>query len=412
MPERWHESLQADVKALAVGWSIKERKGKAFLRVRLPEQGEAAVTLPFEWSMGNKGDIYTRVRNIYSIAAKGYSLRQAAEVAAGKAPKLIEQLDWKGALDRFKEQKLSHGNAIAPATWEKKYAPVISNAIEQLVSLNQPTTPADLIDRCIGKWEPGCRTRQERARNLCQFLSYCVSREQMPAIWQPPSELKDHIGRKPASATSQKADPITDQQIISLLASIPDDAAGQRWSDVIKLMAELGLRPIELLHLKIKKDPNTKENYWWCSYEKRAGGGITKPRRLYELPLLSRERMAEWDLLNRWKNKQIALPPLESGNGVADAIATYLNRREGWKTLKAEAEAMGERVTCYSFRHSYSVRGHQRGIDNGSMALAMGHSIEVHCRSYPWATEAGAVTAFAKAASTSATSLSYTSIST
>jgi hypothetical protein len=31
------------------------------------------------------------------------------------------------------------------------------------------------------------------------------------------------------------------------------------------------------------------------------------------------------------------------------------------------------------------------------MALAMGHSIEVHCRSYPWATEAGAAAAFARA---------------
>ena len=61
-------------------------------------------------------------------------------------------------------------------------------------------------------------------------------------------------------------------------------------------------------------------------------------------------------------------------------------------------ESQDERLTCYSFRHSYSVRGHQRGIDNGSMALAMGHSIEVHCRSYPWATEAGAAAAFERAA--------------
>ena len=116
----WHQSLQADVRALAVGWSIKERKGKAFLRVRLPEQTEAAVTLPFEWTQINKGDIYTRVRNIFALAQKGYTLRQAAEVAAGKAPKPIEQLDWQGALERFKEQKISHGNSIAPATWESK----------------------------------------------------------------------------------------------------------------------------------------------------------------------------------------------------------------------------------------------------------------------------------------------------
>lgn len=397
MPQPWHESLQADVRALAVGWSIKERKGKAFLRVRLPEQGEAAVTLPFEWGQSSKGDIYARVRNIFALAQKGYTLRQAAEVAAGKAPKPIEQLDWQGALERFKEQKISHGNTITPATWESKYNPVLTDAIEYLTGLDQPTSPAELVDSCIRKWEPGSRTRQERARNLCQFLRHCTSREQMPGIWQPPSDLKGHIGRKPSSATSQKSDPITDEQIITLIDSLPNDAAGLRWCEAIKLMTELGLRPIELLFLDVKKDPKTKQIYWWCSYEKRAGGGVTKPRRLYPLPLIDGEKLVEWDLSNRWKNKKIDLPSLNSGNGAADAIATYLNRRNGWKTLKAEVEAIGERVTCYSFRHSYSVRGHQRGIDNGSMALAMGHSIEVHCRSYPWATEAGAAAAFARA---------------
>ena len=46
----------------------------------------------------------------------------------------------------------------------------------------------------------------------------------------------------------------------------------------------------------------------------------------------------------------------------------------------------------------YSLRGHQRGIDAaGSMAQAMGHSFEVHCRSYPWASAAGTIAAFQRA---------------
>ena len=93
----------------------------------------------------------------------------------------------------------------------------------------------------------------------------------------------------------------------------------------------------------------------------------------------------------------IELPPLGSGNGVADSVATYLNRQPGWRSLRAQLEANGQRLSCYSLRHAYSVRGHQLNIDNGSMALAMGHSIEVHCRSYPWASEAGAAAAFMRA---------------
>jgi integrase len=391
----WHESLQADVRALGVGWSVKERKGKVFLRVRQPDKPEVAVTLPFEWIAGSKGDAYTRVRNIYALVQEGHSLKQAALVAEGKAPRLIERQDWAGALGRFKQQKLNHGTAIKPATWEAKYQPVLSNAVALLTGRKPPTTPVELIDRCICKWDPGSRTRQERARNTAQFLRYCVAREQMPAIWQPPADLKEHIGRRPASTASQASDPITDQQILELINSIPNEVTGQRWADVLRLMSELGLRPIELLHLSVKTDPKTGERFWWCSYEKRSGGGITRPRRLFMLPLVGADGAPkQWNLLGRWP---IELPSLKSGNGAADAIATYLNRREGWKELRAELARLGQRLSCYSFRHSYSVRGHQRGIDNGSMALAMGHSIEVHCRSYPWATEAGASSAFALA---------------
>jgi integrase len=368
-----------------------------------PSDGQAQrVTLPFAWNEADAGRVYIRILNIYKLVAEqGYTLKQAAEVAAGKAPKLTEQHDWPGAVERFKEQKLSHGTAIKPGTWEAKYHPVLSDAVALLTGRKPPTTPAELIDRCIRgpKWPPGSRTRQERARNLAQFLRYCVAREQFPPIWQPPLDLKDAIGRKPADARSQKSDPITDQQIINLLASLPDDAVGQRWADVIRLMAELGLRPVELLHLSVRTDPKSGESYWWCSYEKRAGGGVTKARRLFPLPLRQDDgELVQWDLLQRWQDKLIELPPLGSGNGVADSIATYLNRREGWRSLRAQLEAEGKRLSCYSFRHSYSLRCHQTNVSPvGEIALAMGHSIEVHCRSYPWSSEAGASAAFMRA---------------
>ncbi len=105
----------------------------------------------------------------------------------------------------------------------------------------------------------------------------------------------------------------------------------------------------------------------------------------------------KWDLLNRWLTGDITLPPLESGNGAAECLKTYLNRQPAWTRLKAVMATAGERLVPYSFRHSYSLRCHQRGIDGGSAAAAMGHSYEVHCRSYPWASEAGVVAAFKRA---------------
>jgi len=398
----WEKTLRGQVKGLAAGWSAKEDRGRVRIKIRIPGQPEQSVTLQRPWpkDFDSAGDAYVRVRSIYKLmASEGYNLKQAALVAEGKAPKLTEQQDWCGSMERFKDQKLHHGNVIKPDTWAAKYLPVLNDAVALLTGRKPPTTPADLIDRCIRSWDPGSRTRQERARNLAQFLRYCVVREQFPPIWQPPADLKDAIGRKPADARSQKSDPITDQQIINLIASLPDDAAGQRWADALRLLAELGLRPVELLHLSVRTDPKTKELYWHCSYEKRAGGGVTKPRRLQEMPLRDEQGMQhQWDLKVRWKKERIDLPPLGMRNGAAEAVANYLDRQSGWKSLRAQMESAGKRLTPYSFRHGYSLRCHSVGvIPVGDIALAMGHSLAVHCSSYPWAHEEGAAASFDRA---------------
>jgi integrase len=400
--DHWAIAFREQVRQLGHGWTVREspKSGRVMLKVR--GATEEAVTLAFPWAASAAADAQARVRNIYVLVQEnGYTLKQAAMVAEGKAPKLTEQQDWHGAVERFKQQKLQHGTVIKLPTWEAKYAPLLSDAVAMLTSSNPPTTPADLIDRCIRnpKWPPGSRTRQERARNLAQFLRYCVTREQFPAIWQPPIDLKDHIGRKAADARSQKSDPISDQQIINLLASLPDDPVGRRWADVIRLLAELGLRPVELLHLSVRTDPKTKQSYWWCSYEKRAGGGVTKPRRLQEMPLRDEEGIQQqWDLKDRWKGQKIELPPFGMRNGAAEAVANYLDRQAGWQSLRSEMAAKGERLTPYSFRHGYSLRCHAaRTITVGDIALVMGHSLAVHCSSYPWAHEEGAAASFERA---------------
>jgi hypothetical protein len=107
--------------------------------------------------------------------------------------------------------------------------------------------------------------------------------------------------------------------------------------------------------------------------------------------------MQRWNLLARWQARLLDLPSLTSGNGAADCISTYLQRQPAWRSLKEAMKANAQRAVIYSFRHSYSLRGHRRGIDAGSMAQAMGHSLEVHCRSYPWASVAGTIAAFDRA---------------
>ena len=394
--EKWAEGLRTSVRtSTAEGWSVREHRGAVRLEVRLKGQPRQSVMLPFDWAKTSVGDALTRVRNIYVLVGQGHSLQAAAEIAAGKAPNT--SIDWSGAVEHFHRQKTHHGATIKPVTWTRSYAPVLADAVELLNSRKPPKGPADLIDACIQNWQPGSRARQIRVQSLAQFLTYCVAREGVPAVWTPPANLRDHVGVKPATVTSRAGNAAEDHQLLELINSLPCDAPGQRWADALRLLAELGLRPVELRHLEVRTDPMTREPHWWCSYRKRSGGGRTAPRRVHPLPLRDLDgQLAQWNLLLRWQAGLIELPPL-GGNSVGEAFNTYLNRQQGWRTLKAQMAFQGQRLVPYSFRHSYSLRGHRLGNPTGAIADSMGHSIEVHCRAYTWANATSTAEAFARA---------------
>jgi len=397
--EGWELGLRAAVRtSTAKGWAVRDDRGIVRLLIRIPGQLPQSVGLPFDWARNQVGAITARVRNIYVLTLEGHELQEAAAIAAGKAPS--SRCSWADALASFQEQKLQHGSAIKPATWVKTYEPVLSMAVQLLEQSKGPTTAVDLLDACLRDWKPGSRTRQIRAQSLSQFLRHCVSREQFSDHWLPPAELKNQIGVSTAAEApgSRKGDPFSDLEILSLIDALPQTEVGSRWVDAIRLLAELGLRPIELQHLAVRHEPTSGKPLWWCSYRKRSGGGMTEPRWIHPLPLTDWDgRRQDWNLAGRWQAGELVLPPLGNGPGASDAITTYLGRQKGWKTLRERLSARGERAVPYSFRHSYSLRGHQLGIDAGSVALSMGHSYEVHCRSYPWASESGAAAAFARA---------------
>ena len=87
----------------------------------------------------------------------------------------------------------------------------------------------------------------------------------------------------------------------------------------------------------------------------------------------------------------------ESVAGVGDQMGKWLKDKAGWKSLKALMAKRGESLGCYSFRHSYSLRGHQLGIDAGSVADAMGHTLRTHLESYDYAKTTTTKKAFKKA---------------
>tara|TARA_Y100001968_G_C19379371_1_gene729444 strand:- start:269 stop:1546 length:1278 start_codon:yes stop_codon:yes gene_type:complete len=396
----------------AKGWNVREHRGKVRIQVVRDQAPMASVAIPFTWSVENSGDILTRVRNIYALTTKGHTLKIAAQIAAGKAPKLTRERNWDEAFEKYKVQKIEFGTGVDPEmTWRKEFVPVITDAIALLQSKEAPTTSADLLDAVIRNWKIGSRTRAIRARRLSTFLTYCVDRCGFPQEWRPPANLMNHIGRKAKKDhrdISGKMDSMSDQEILNLIASLPTDKGLERyrrcavkWQNALKLCALYGLRPIELRYLQIRKDKKSKKEYLYCTYEKRSGAGVTEPRDLEPLPLINDQgELIEWNLFQLFKAQLLELPPLNSKYGVGEAMRKYMERsNEGWNSLKRIMKDRGENLGSYSFRHSYSLRGHQKGIDAGSMAKAMGHSLRTHLDSYETESDAGRESAFDKARS-------------
>ena len=400
----WETEFKEDVRNIQKGSGLtvsSNRQGN--IEVKYRKNGTSqTTTIPFSWSKETKGDAYTRIRNIYKFIAEGHSLKAAADLAQGKAPK--KGKDWAYILKNFKYQKLNFGKATTEATFDKQYKPACEMAVELMGGKNPPMNPADLIDMCVKDWAAGSRTRQMRARAVKQFLTHAVTREGIADIWTPPTNLKPHIGEaKPQEKINKEGDHFEDdQQIINFLETLPinspferDAVAAEKWLNAFRLMAELGLRPIEVGYLKVKKDPTTKEFYWWCDYRKKSGGGTTEPRRVEPLPLIDKEgKEQEWNLINRFKTNTLPLPDRVDG----EACNTYLQRKESWKSLKKMMkETQGMNIVAYSFRHSYSLRAHVLGIDSGSVSMSMGHTLEAHHRAYPYASKASTTNAFKRA---------------
>lgn len=399
--DSWEVALRDAARdSTAKGWSLREHRGKPRLICRIGNGPMVSVTLPMEWRRKQVPAILARVRNIYVLTQDGYDLPTAAAIADGKS--LRAEPEWSLILEEFRLYKLNHGTAIQPRTWKNVYEPVLQRALAQLQKPGpqRPTTAEALIEAAVAAWPPGTRARQYSCQNLAQFLRFAVERFHCPNCWLPPVKLTKQVGRPSQEQAPgfRKGNPIPDLEILALIDSLQGRQRCVQWASAFRLLALLGLRPVELHHLSVRLDPSTGEPIWWCSYRKRTGSGLTAPRRLYPLPLRDWDgRQVDWDLLPRWQSGLVDLPNLYEESTTAQAVKGYLRYLPAWQQLQQRMNARGERAVPYSFRHSYSLRGHRLGIDSGSMAAAMGHTLDVHLKSYPWASSQTTAAAFSRA---------------
>ena len=209
------------------------------------------------------------------------------------------------------------------------------------------------------------------------FLNWAGQRGHLKPIYSPPAALPETLKPKRIGY------PISDAQILHLLDNLPAGEVHDRRRFAIQLCAVYGLRPEDLRHLVIKDCVSGAE--LWTTYQKSMGGtegAKTEPRRLHPLFLRDGDGTAiDWKLQARLQ-VGVKLPPLNREGDGGQALNQYLRRRKVWMALRGEAERLGEQLTPYSFRHRYAKQMHAANVPIANISEAMGHTIDVHLKSY------------------------------
>ena len=375
-------ALKESIKSAGVprGWSVSEHRGKVKLRVRSGAGGAAqqwTKTLPIHWEVGCIGPVTDTVAALYKATQSEppKSVGQAwqelqpedddTEPAPG-IPSVIGGINWNAIAKAHYRDRQQNGKQVSDKTMalERTYC---DKAVELLTGSNPPATPYKLMDAAINKggWSDKPRARQQCVGAINRLLTYGVAHEGLSADWIIPQHQKLTLAGNGKAKEQREIAILSDVQILELLDAVPT----AEWRNVLLVMAVYGLRPEELMHLTPKVNPTTGKLQLWCSYRKAAGWRTTKtetkPRWLQAIPLRTPEGedYPAGDLAAQINAGLMPFPPLKE-RGVA--VAQYVKRLKAWKELGAVFKAQSKWWQPNSFRNTYSVRGHLRGISPGT----------------------------------------------
>jgi hypothetical protein len=374
----WERGLRASVRSsLGSGWTLREDRGKARLEART-EATKGSVTLPFDWSRSNVGDILARTRNIFALVADGYELRDAALIANNSHR--TEKIQWEAAATAFRTRLLSSGNRIKEKTYREDYSAYIDHAVALLGSNKPPRNGGELAERTAEKWRDKPRAIEKCCIAIKRFLEYATEHHGAPPkSWLLSRERLKEVRGRPSRKKSLAH--LEEEEILRLYEENRKGRNGIEWANYVALLTTYRLRREEPWHCVPREHP-TKGWQMYCTYEKVSGNDRTKPRWLRALPP---EGSSEYwgDLVEAMRKGQLQLP-----NTSPQAWNNRLARMIYWQHLNEKYEInMGQSLKPGALRDTYSFRAHKRGLRLNTICLAMGHSITTHQQHYVWASE-------------------------
>ena len=393
--ERWEIGLQAAVSKNGKrrGWSVSEHNGRTRLRLQFPKAGEwpanAQTNLPYAWDADSVDDIVLLINRIYTPVMGGEVTLKAAiaEVLATSDKKAdLVVSPWGDIVQAFRDYKLKFGNRIAPKTFEASYERYLSVALLHLQGRETARTGKELMERVLShqrvnrkpgvkrgeelkRWIDMPKSRMECCLALKKFLEYAVTEHRQPKAFLISD--KDYLEVRGADGKSRKKAVLTDAEVLELIRLLPES-----WGNVVKISRVFGVRPWEIAF--IARATNDDGNHQLRVIKGKTfttRNGVkeeTEPRWIEAVAVDN----STFGLVEDWD--QLKLPPTVTGK----TLGNVLRRLPYWQQLVAEYEARGEWLRPYSLRDTFSVRAHGIVKDDTLIAAAMGHTVEVHHRSY------------------------------
>lgn len=408
--EAWEKGFRAAIKTGRQGWGVSNDKstGRVRLKLQFPKAGDwpsnSSVNLPYAWTPASINPVIQLVNAAYGPVMEGQvPLKAAIEnlLAISDQKADLVRTAWPGIARSFRTKKLSTGNRIADSTYSASYGRYIEVALQHLQGPKSAQTGKALIERVLihqrtnkkpGKrfgeqltpWIDQPKSRMQCCLALKLFLEFAVAEHR-----QAQSFLiieKDYLQLRGGDGRTRKKAVLTDAQICELIRLLPE-----HWSNVVKVCRLFGVRPWEINFIERRINPGGEQQLFVRKgKEVTSRSGVkeeTEPRWLEAVAIDG----TTFGLVEKWES--LKLPARVSGAN----LGARLRRLQYWNCLVEEFKANGEWLRPYSFRDTFSVRAHDLNISSTNIAQAMGHSVEVHHRSYRTSEWKGVRKAFLRA---------------
>ena len=386
----WEKKLQGT--AHWRGWTVCNERGKVRIKLQFPPGAgiaNASASLPYPWAESSIQPVSRLVDQIYGpVMEKGVTLKAAIADALAISDHKSQEVvtPWPGIVTAFKNHKLTLDNRIAEKTFEASYGRYLNVALLHLQGRKAAQTGKALMEKVLthqrvnqkpGKkhgealkpWVEMPKSRLECCLALKKFLEYAVAEHRQPQSFLVPE--KDYLKIRGADAKSRKKAVLTDAEVLELIRLLPES-----WANVIKVCRVFGVRSWEVAFITRATNDDGEPQLRVTkgkTYNTRGGVKETTDPRWLEAVAVDN---STFGLVEGWD--QLKLPPTVSGK----SLGAVLRRLPYWQQLVAEYEARGEWLRPYSLRDTFSVRAHGIVKDDTLIAAAMGHTVEVHHRSY------------------------------